>query len=340
VTAALTWARLSYRQQRWELILVAIGVVLATGGMLWIALQLDAMRAASPDCLGSLPGPGSFSESTPVTCQSVLDRFYSMQNLASNATVAAYLGPLGMGALLGGPLVAREIDSGTAQVAWSLGTSRPWWLARRIAFMVLFVAVSLAIIAVASEILAAAVAPERDLGQDFMWFGRRGWIIVAYGIGALLVGLVIGAVIGRVLPAVLTAFLIIGVAFVGIAFAMDAWNRAEAIPVRFNNPDSPAAVDDSVLAVDYGIELTDGTFSTYNELYQRGIDEWVIDEQGRSYASAEDLEAGRVLGYEARLAIPSDRYLEITARQGAMAVGMGLIGLVLAMFVVRVRRPV
>ena len=141
MSGALTWARLSYRQQRWELALVAIGVVLATAGMLWIAIQLDAMRATSSDCLGAVPGPGFLSDSTPAKCQSVLESFYSMQNLASNATVAAYLGPFGMGALLGAPLVAREIDAGTAQIAWSLSTSRPWWLARRIGFMVLFVAV-------------------------------------------------------------------------------------------------------------------------------------------------------------------------------------------------------
>ena len=341
MTGALTWARLSYRQQRWELLLVALGVVLATGGMLWIGFQLNAMRAANPDCLQSALGRGFISDTTPATaCQSVLDAYYSMQNMASNATAAAYLGPFGMGALLGAPLVAREIDAGTAQTAWSLTGSRTWWLARRIGFMLVFVVVSLAIIAVASEILAGAVAPERDLGRDFMWFGRRGWIIVAYGVGAVLVGLLVGAVIGRVLPAVLAAMPIIGLAFTGIALAMDAWNHAEATPHRLNTPNSPVAFDDSGLHLDAGLELADGTVLTYNQLYQRGIDATYEDEQGRYYASEADMRAGHFLGYDVVFAIPGDRYAVVTARQGGMALGLGAIGLLLAMFVVRRRRPV
>ena len=340
MTTALTWARLSYRQQRWELVLVVIGVVLATAGMLWIAFQLDAMRAAHPDCIAAALGPGFVSDTTPATaCQSVLDGYYSLQNFASTATVAAYLGPFGMGALLGAPLVAREIDAGTAQTAWSLTGSRAWWLARRIGFMLAFVVVSLAIIAVASEILAGAAAPERDLGKDFMWFGRRGWIIVAYGVGAVLLGVLVGSVIGRVLPAVLAAMLIIGIAFVGIALAMDAWNHAEATPQRLNTPKSPVGFDDSGLHLDAGLELTDGTVLSYSQLYQRGIDGTYGDELGRTYASEADLRAGRVLGYEVVFAIPGDRYAVVTARQGGMALGLGAIGLLLATFVVRRRRP-
>lgn len=340
MSAALTWARLSYRQQRWELILVVLGVVLGTAGMLWVAFQLDAMRAASPDCLGSLPGPGFISDSTPATaCQSVLNAYYSMQNWASNATIVAYLGPFGMGALLGAPLVAREVDAGTAQLAWSMGGSRTWWLARRIGFMVLFVVASLAIIAVASDILAAAVAPERQLGKDFIWFGRRGWIIVAYGVGALLLGLLVGAVIGRVLPAVLAAMLVIGLAFTGILFAMDAWNHAEAVPQRFNVPTSPVAFDDGALHVDAGLELTDGTVLTYHQLYERGMDPSYVDEQGAYYATEADMAAGRVLGHDVIFTIAGDRYLEATALQGGMAVGLGAIGLALATLVVRRRRP-
>ena len=37
--------------------------------------------------------------------------------------------PLVAGLLAGGPIVARELESGTARLAWSLGPSRLRWLA-------------------------------------------------------------------------------------------------------------------------------------------------------------------------------------------------------------------
>ncbi len=116
--------------------------------------------------------------------------------------------------LLGAPLVAREIDGGTAQLAWSIGRSRTWWLLRRIAFIALIVALLLATLAVASEVLATMLAPDRNLSADFVWFGRRGWLIVARGMGALILGMLVGAAIGRVLPAILAAALVTALVFV------------------------------------------------------------------------------------------------------------------------------
>ncbi|HEX7067060.1 MAG TPA: hypothetical protein VF295_02580, partial [Candidatus Limnocylindria bacterium] len=173
MTAALTWARLSYRQQRWELILVAVGVAAAAGAMLWFSQQLTGMVAANPACL-----PPGLAE-LPASCSQVLQSYYETTAFADNLLLLSFAAPFGMGVLLGAPLVAREIDSGTAQLAWSLGRSRIGWLLRRIAFIALIVVVLLAVLAFTSELLAAALAPDRDLALDFTWFGRRGWLIVA-----------------------------------------------------------------------------------------------------------------------------------------------------------------
>ena len=75
MTAALTWARLSYRQQRWELILVAVGVAAVAVAMLWFSGQLDGLRAASPECLG-MPMEQAFPDSgPPIACQSILNDY-------------------------------------------------------------------------------------------------------------------------------------------------------------------------------------------------------------------------------------------------------------------------
>jgi len=50
VTGALTWARLSFAQQRWEILILTFGVVVAIGLMLWMTLQLLDISAAYPEC--------------------------------------------------------------------------------------------------------------------------------------------------------------------------------------------------------------------------------------------------------------------------------------------------
>ncbi len=334
MTAALTWARLSYRQQRWELILVAVGVAAAAGAMLWFSQQLTGMVAANPACL-----PPGLAE-LPASCSQVLQSYYETTAFADNLLLLSFAAPFGMGVLLGAPLVAREIDSGTAQLAWSLGRSRIGWLLRRIAFIALIVVVLLAVLAFTSELLAAALAPDRDLALDFTWFGRRGWLIVARGFGALMIGMVIGAVIGRVLPAILAAVLVIALAFSGISLAMDQWHRVEAIAQRFmSSPSDQAQLDQGALAVDYGIEMRDGELVSYGDLYRRGITTQISDEQGRSYASEADYEAGKFIGYDVQMVIPGKRYPELVAREGVISGAVGLIALGLTGAVVRRRRP-
>jgi hypothetical protein len=342
MTGALTWARLSYRQQRWELILVVIGVAGVTAGMLWFASTLDAMRAASPACLAGVGGSNvPVSEGPDAACQAVLTAYYDAYNWGTNLVNLAWLAPFGIGVILGAPLVAREIDGGTAQLAWSLSRSRISWLLRRIAFVTLFGLGLLVVVAVTSELLTAAMFPEKTVSEDFIYFGRRDLPVVANGVGAIMVGVLVGAVIGRVLPAVLAASLVIGLVFAGVSLAEDRLNRAEATVQRFS-PETGGSTtfDMAALGVDYGLETADGEFISYSEANEQGMNPNFADERGGWYASEEDLEAGRLLGYDARLTIPGERYRELVLRDSALAVAIGLVALALAAIVVVRRRPV
>ncbi len=341
MTGALTWARLSYRQQRWELILVVIGVAGAVAAMLYFVSTLNGMRAANPDCLEFLQAQFESVSGPPLACQAILEEWYSVQGYTSMLQTFALVAPFGMGVILGGPLVAREIDGGTAQLAWSLSRSRIGWLVRRIAFVALFVVALMAIVATASELLAAAMQPDRNLAEDFLFFGQRGVPVVARGVGALLIGVLVGALIGRVLPAVLVSAIVIGLAFAGLSLGQEAWNRGEATVQRLYDETGPIPFDFGARAVDYGILRTDGRFVTYSELNERGeLEEQYGDERGRIYASASDLAAGRSIGEEARLVIPGERYPEMALRDGALWVAAGLAALATAAAVVVRRRPV
>jgi len=341
VTGALTWARLSYRQQRWELILVVIGVAGAAVAMLYFVSTLNGMRAANPDCLEFLRAQFESASGPPRACQPIIEDWYSLQGYTSMLQTFALAAPLGMGVILGAPVVAREIDGGTAQLAWSLSRSRIGWLARRIAFVSLFVLGLLAIMAIAAELLAAAVEPDRDLSEDFVFFGGRGLPVVARGAGALMLGMLVGAIIGRVLPAVLASALIIGIAFAGLSLGQEAWNRGEATVQRFyNDSGQPLPFDFGALDVDYGLQRPDGEILNYSEAFESGLlVETFQDEQGKIYASAADLEAGRVFGHDVRLVIAAERYPELVLRDSMVWVITGLAALGVAAVVVSRRRP-
>lgn len=201
--------------------------------------------------------------------------------------------------------------------------------------------VLLGVLAVTSELLAAAFMPQANLAQDFTYYGQRGWLILVRGVGALMVGMLVGAVIGRVLPAVLASALVIGLVFTGVSLATDRWNASEAITrTPMTSEGDPMAFDTSVLTVAYGIETRDGEFLTYEEFFRRGLDFQMNDEQGRVYTSQEDFEAGRFVGYETQLVIPGSRYGEITAREGLVVATLALAMLGGTALVVRRRRPV
>jgi hypothetical protein len=211
---------------------------------------------------------------------------------------------------------------------------------RRIAFVALLGLALLAVLAVTSELLAAAMFPDRTLSEDFSYFGRRGMPIVARGVGAIMLGVLVGALIGRVLPAVLAAALVIGLAFLGLSLAEDRWNRAEATVQRFNFESvNSQPFDTAALSVDFGLVTPDGEFVTYSEASRRGINQNFADEDGGWYASEEDLAAGRPLGYDAQVLIPGERYPDLVLRHSALAVALGILALGLTAIVVVRRRP-
>lgn len=331
---ALTWARLSFRQQRWELILVALGVAAVAIGMLWFTSQLAGLRAASPDCV-----PPAASEMG--TCGQALAAYSEAASTAEILLNLAFGAPFAIGVLLGAPLVAREIDAGTAQLAWSIGRSRAWWLLRRIAFITLFVVLALAALAVTSEILAATLAPERNLSEDFTWFGRRGWLIVARGFGALMLGMLVGAIIGRVLPAILAAVLVVAVAFTGISLIQDRWLESEALVQRMTASADGELPEYDIGAkyINTGVETPSGEVLTWQEMTDAGLEVTYVDEQGRLFASEADMLAGNVLGYDVQFVIPGERYPAVVAREGAIAAGLGLVALAFTALVVSRRRP-
>jgi ABC-type transport system involved in multi-copper enzyme maturation permease subunit len=330
VTGALTWARLSFAQQRWEVLILTFGVVVAIGLMLWMTLQLLGISAANLECDFFL---NDDQVALPANCDQASQAFYGMYSNAEIFLRNGWLFGFGIGLIVGVPLVARDVEQGTAQMAWTLGRSRTRWLMQRVAFGVLVTVVLLAGLAVMTDLLGAAMQPNDDLGRSFHFEGNRGMIIVARGILGLGIGVLVGAMLGRQLPALLLGLIVTGLLYAAVTFAVGRWNETEAIEAWYDQ-DLGAP-----LFVGSGVRLASGERLSMGEFYGDG-NEAFQGPDGQLYANAADAEGERnPIGQEYILVIPGERYSEIMARGSLVTVGAGALLMVGAAMVTSRRRP-
>ena len=322
-----TWVRLSFALQRWELLFMVGGSALLAAGMLWIAWQAQAVVAIDPGCFGSDAGGN--------VCQHVMEQFNGLYDLGTKLLDVGFGVPFCMGLVLGVPLVAREIDHGTADMAWTLSRSRRRWLAPRIAFVALVVIGLLGVIAIASDVVAQAIQPGSNLAADFTWYGRRGGLLVMRGLLALCIGLASGAIFGRQLPALLVAIFVSIAIFTAVSLGMDRWLETDAVATAYG--------------VELGggkqlgdrIELANGQLASFTELDPTGRTNIAIEADGMVYTSIDEngLVSGDPVGRMVSLVVPGDLYPAIVLRESGVLGGLALLAGGLAFLVVDRRRP-
>jgi hypothetical protein len=120
--------------------------------------------------------------------------------------------PLLFGLFWGAPLVAKEVDDGTHNLAWTQGVSRRRWLSVSLAW-VLLAAVLWAL--ALTSLVSWWRTPENALDSRFGAFDIQGIVPIAYAVFAVALGTAVGTFVRRVLPALavtLGAFVAIRVA--------------------------------------------------------------------------------------------------------------------------------
>jgi hypothetical protein len=326
---AWTWLRLSYRQQRWELLLIALAVIGVAGAMLWLTNQTIELRALRDECLAEASG----------RCDAIVARAYAPTQDIQLLLMLSQLAPFALGVVLGAPLIAREVEGRTGHLAWTMSPSRVRWLIGRVAFVALFLAICLGTLAVTSESAAAILDPERNLARDFNFAEYRGWILVARGLLVLMIAILVGAVVGRLLPGLIAAGVLSAAAFIGFGLLDSTILKGEAQLVRMD-PQTGSAAGPGSLYLDAGVQMTDGTVYTWDEVSRRGIQvNYGDDRTGRRYASEADVAAGRAVGHDVAWVVPGDRYPEVTVRRGAMLGFLALVTFIGVAAVVERRRP-
>ena len=126
--------------------------------------------------------------------------------------------PLLFGLFWGAPLLAKEFEDGTHNLAWTQGVSRSRWLRVNLTW-------SLLAAALWGAALAALVSwwryPENALGTRFDAFDIQGIVPVAYALFAVALGIAVGSVLRRVLPSLAVTLAI----FVGLRATLATYVR-------------------------------------------------------------------------------------------------------------------
>jgi len=217
--------RMAWKLQRWEITTLAlVGAAIAVT-MLVVGWRMESIQASAPHCWSYVD---AVPQSVVNECAASFEEHSAASTIGSMAGAGAVLLPFVLGVVLGAPVVAREIESRTASMAWSVSRSRGRWLGFRTLPILAIVVFAIVVIGLSSLTL------QRQLAGGEVGFGSLIPpipLLVARGLLALAVGLVAGTVLGRTLPAVLVSALVLIALSIGLSLGLDAWMAGEAKPM-------------------------------------------------------------------------------------------------------------
>jgi hypothetical protein len=195
---------LALKPHRFALIWTAAGCLIVAGAAASVAVWL-ATYAVPTGCadlaIRNTAACGGYPEAL------VIDHLW-----AARAMAVMGLLPFVMGTIVGVPVVAAEIESRTAIIAWSLDPSRRRWFVVRMVGVGSVLGLLLMVPAAAGNLLERFRVPRWDPSTTvYLDFGSRGWPLVERGLATFAVAVTVGLVVGRVLPALVVAGLLAAV---------------------------------------------------------------------------------------------------------------------------------
>lgn len=245
-----------------------------------------------------------------------------MSARANQLIVLSGLIPLALGTVLGSQLFSRDIERGSMQLPWSMSPSGARWYAERLLITGGFAFLLLALLAVATMALEAAIHPDVSPMATFLDFGFRGPSVVARGLAAFVVSAVIGLTLGRPLPALLSGIVVAA----AVAFA----SQPIALATQSSTVVSPLGRPQVAYAIvrDDLFQATDGRLLTMNEvtaLVPPAVDDpygWIADHFT-----------------EVAVGIGGERYPAVEVVACGFLLAVGALALVGGLVIARRRRP-
>ena len=229
----MPWRRMAWvtwRQHRFALTGVA-ALLGALAVCLWIVgLQLHHAYAAAAAC----------HPASSVACAELVGRFNGMDSFLANGFVLQAV-PALIGAFVGAPVLARELETGTFRYAWTQGFGRwRWTLAKLVASAVVVAAAAGALSVLISWYYRPYFATGNQALSLTEWsplaaglFDLRGVAFAAWTLAAFAIGALAGMLIRRVVPAIAATL----AAYAGLAFAAGLYLRQHYLaPLVTSNP--------------------------------------------------------------------------------------------------------
>jgi ABC-type transport system involved in multi-copper enzyme maturation permease subunit len=210
------WRRMAgviWRQHRFALAgVVALLGVVAAG--VWIAGTTMHQSYVNAIACGTSSSPA---------CQEAVLAFFGSYGFLSNGIILQAL-PALIGAFIGAPLLAREMETGTFRYAWTQGFGRwRWALAKLVSLAVAVTVPAYLLSLVLSWYYQPYFAPaNRGLGLTEYTpffpglFDLRGVAFAAWTLAAFAIGALAGMLIRRVVPAIAGTLAV----YAGLAFAV------------------------------------------------------------------------------------------------------------------------
>ena len=255
-------ALVTVRQHRFEVGSAIVAAIAASLYGLVIVIRMSALPPAQ-ECLDAVlasPDGSGVSGDCLALAQNgaaILGETFLTSQGALAVSIMGIL-PFLVGLLGGVPIVARELETGTALTAWSLFGSRERWLLRQVLpiAIILGLGVSLAAM-VADPVADAAVTWGR---AEATLIGLHGPLVLLRAAAAFGLGLAVGAILGRTLPAFVVGAALCAALLIGSGLAREAWTVSlEAQVVAGHDPSTGEVdVDPRALTTGWGVLTPDG----------------------------------------------------------------------------------
>jgi hypothetical protein len=341
----ITRMLLILKQHRFEVlatVAICLGVTVAA---VVEALRLNAVHfPADCDPYSVLWGGGT---TLAPACRAASQQWVDVRNSLDLGLTRAILQfvPFVVGIMLGAPLVAREIETGTAPLSWALAGSRRRWLIPRMATVALLIAPLLLAVGLSADFLTAAITRGMNPYASFSEYMARGVPLVFWGLAAFTGTVALGTLLGRAMPAVLLAVVI---CFLARSVWEPGMNRFVLAPFSQRLPSAAEVQTGRVWD-----SFSEGDLVTYYETYMDGQpwsgDEsawWnehmtvTVDENGNNIYTGPVNADGQVAGpYSVSFGFRADRYWPVVAVECAILLLGALLCAAIALFRVGRRRP-
>jgi hypothetical protein len=308
---------LAWRLQRWEIAAIAVAAIGLTVLALLKAFRYDELVAGCRAAIQVVAPCGGLREAGTI---------YDIQDQTTVYLVRQGLAvlPFIAGVILGVPLLARELEHGTAQLAWPLAASRARWLAIRLVPIAVIGIILMLPAALAGEVLLRSQFPVISPGANFEGYGERGLLTLLRFELVFVAGALIGGWLGHQLPGVLVAGLAAAGIGAALTFVQPYWVEPVAQQIEVFQPID--SLGDKYVGVRYRVG-----------------GQWIRDEEAYALMRWDGLgdepDPSQIGPEQVTYLIRGERYPEVVARESAALLGAGVCLCGVLLLLVRRRRP-